>query len=58
MSKRAVLSAVITGGFCAVFAVLFTMLGMLISLVPGVFIAFVLGFLGSLCASYVMRASK
>jgi len=58
MSKRAVLSAVITGDYCVVFAVLVTTLGMLISLMPDVFIAFVLVFLGSLWASYVMRASK
>lgn len=52
MIKRALLSAVITGAFCAVFAVIVTMLGNLISLVPGGMIAFVSGFCGSLCASY------
>jgi len=34
------------------------MLGMLISLVPGILIAFVSGFLGSLFASYVMKESS
>lgn len=58
MSKIALLSAVITGVFCAVFAMLVTTLGMLISLVPGVLIAFVSGFRGSLFDGYVTKASK
>jgi len=58
MSKLALLSAVITGVFCAVFAMLVTTLGMLFSLVPGLFVAFVSGFRGSLFDSYVTKASK
>jgi hypothetical protein len=58
MSKIALLSAVITGGFCAVFAVLVTTLGIMISLVSVVLIAFVSRFRGSLFDSYVTKASK
>ena len=55
MAKRALLSACITGSFCAIFAVVVTSLGMLISIVPGILIAFVSGFLGSLFANYVLK---
>jgi hypothetical protein len=55
MAKRSLLSALITGCFCAVFAVVVTSLGMLISLVPGILIAFVSGFMGSLVAIYVLK---
>ncbi len=58
MAKRAILSALITGGFCAIFAFIVTALGMLISVVPGLLIAFVSGFLGSLFASYVLKGPK
>lgn len=57
MNKKALLSALITGCFCAVFAVVVTALGMIISIVPGLAIAFVSGFLGSLFASYIVKAA-
>lgn len=55
MAQRAVISALLTGCFCAVFAVVVTTLGMLVSIVPGLLIAFVSGFLGSLFASFILK---
>ena len=53
--RSTVLAAVLTGGFCAVFAVAIAMFGMLFASLPGAILAFVSGFLGSLFASSVTK---
>ena len=58
MNKSAILPAVLTGSFCAVFAVVITMLGSIVSVVPGLLIAFVSGFLGSLFATFVLKKGQ
>lgn len=55
MGRSALLPAVITGSFCAVFAVVVSSIGMIVSIVPGLLIAFISGFLGSLFATYVLK---
>ena len=58
MKSRVLLQAVITGAFCAVFAVAIAMFGMLFASLPGAFLAFVSGFLGSLFAAKVLKKGK
>ena len=55
MNKSAILAAVLTGSFCAVFAVVVSSIGMLVSIVPGLIIAFISGFLGSLFATFIIK---
>ena len=52
------ITASLTGGFCAVFALAVTALGALVSFLPGMIIAFISGFCGSLFASLVLRRSR
>ena len=58
MTKSALLPAFLTGAFCAVFAVVVGSISMIVSVVPGILIAFVSGFLGSLFATYVLKRDR
>ncbi|MEJ6402173.1 hypothetical protein [Yoonia sp. 2307UL14-13] len=58
MWKTILISASLTGCFCAIFALAVTALGTLVTFVPGMIIAFVSGFCGSLFAALVLRRSR
>jgi hypothetical protein len=55
MLTKALVPALLTGAFCAGFAVLVSSFGMLFAFLPVIAISFVSGFLGSLFATYVTK---